>query len=187
MTLRDTAPLLPALLAALALVPAVAAADDTPTGPAPAPAATAGAAPRPAGEVRAPLTVEPAFFGLYGVTLVRGGVEVGPGFLTLDLAEAVRGSEAATAHATLARRWAIANLGLTVAAVGLAAGSLATHADAQGTVRGWPDLIPPAQGSATPSILAVGMLVSLVGAVVARYATYEEVMLSVSAYQAGEP
>ena len=138
-------------------------------------------------EPRATLTVEPAFFGLYGVALVRDGVEVGPGFLTLDLADAVRGSEAATAHASLARRWAIANLALTVAAVGLAAGSLATHADAQGSVRGWPDLIPPDQGSATPSVLAVGMLVSMVGAVVARYATYEEVMLSVSAYKAGQP
>lgn len=187
MQICRASPLLSAL--ALALAPTAAVADDTSTalGPdASAARAAVSAAPAPA-EARAPLTVEPAFFGLYGVTLMRAGVEVGPGFLTLDLAEAVRGSEAGTAHATLARRWAIANLGLTVAAVGLAAGSLAAHADAQGTVRGWPDLIPADQGAATPSILAVGMLVSMVGAVVARYATYEEVMLSVSAYQAGEP
>ena len=181
MSSNDSSPLFLVFTVALALTPALAIADGASTELAPHSAASTAAEPR------ATLTVEPAFFGLYGVALVRDGVEVGPGFLTLELAEAVRGSEAATAHASLARRWAVVNLGLTAAAVGLAAGSLATHADAQGTVRGWPDLIPPDQGSATPSILAVGMLVSMVGAVVARYATYEEVMLSVSAYQAGEP
>jgi hypothetical protein len=158
MSSNDSSPLFLVLTVALALTPALAIADGASTELAPDSAASTAAEPR------ATLTVEPAFFGLYGVALVRDGVEVGPGFLTLELAEAVRGSEAATAHASLARRWAVVNLGLTAAAVGLAAGSLATHADAQGTVRGWPDLIPPDQGSATPSILAVGMLVSMVGA-----------------------
>ena len=181
----------PAVALALAATTARAEEPSLPLAPT-SPAAETPVVDVPAGAVsaarpRATLTVEPAFFGLYGVALVRDGVEVGPGFLTLGLADAVRGSDAATAHAVRAQRWAFVNLGLTAAALGLAAGSLATYAESRGTVRGWPDLLPPAEASATPSVLAVGMVVSLVGAVVARYATYEEVMLSVSAYQAAQP
>ncbi len=131
------------------------------------------------------LRVESDLFGLYGLRLMRDGNDVGPGFLTLGLADAVAGSELAVEHAHHARTWAFVNLGLAVTAAGLAAGSLATYADARGTLGGWPDLVPAENTPPTASILAVGMVVSLAAAIVARYATYEEITLSVSAFQSG--
>lgn len=127
------------------------------------------------------LTVEPDFWGVYGLRLLRDGEEVGPGFLALGVEAAVAGSPRAEAHAAAARNWAIANLVLAVIGSGLLAGSMATHADERGTLGGWPDLVPSGGVSAS-SVLGLGMLLSLTGSVICRYGTYEEIVLAVSAY-----
>lgn len=121
------------------------------------------------------LELEMSFWS--GLDVTRDGRDVGPGFLNLALADAVRGSANGERHASNASAWAITGTSLGVAALALLAADILISSDvSQGPFGIFGD------PSDTSLALGAGYVASLLTSVIAGQLAVSEVFAAVHAY-----